>query len=120
MSRHAIAPGSLKDGMHRIIAIRTALLLLASAGVASCAAPAPSSWYKPGAGEAAIAKDTAECRDAAEQEAELRYPRGFASPMLSGPGLAMAQQRDNTERANAVTAAFNGCMRERGYGREAK
>ena len=40
--------------------------------------------------------------------------------MLSGPGLAMAQQRDNTERANAVTAAFNGCMRERGYGREAK
>ena len=106
--------------MHRIAIIRTGLLLLLSAGIASCAAPSQPSWQKPGASETAIAKDTAECHDAAEQEAELRYPRGFTTPTLSGPGLAMAQQRDNTERANAVTAAFNTCMRERGYAREAR
>lgn len=106
--------------MHRIAIVRIALLLLLSAGVASCAAPAAPSWQKPGAGEAVVARDTAECHDTAEQEAELRYPRGFTTPALSGPGLAMAQQRDNTERANAVTAAFNGCMRGRGYVHEAK
>ncbi len=106
--------------MYRTVIKPACLLLIVSAGLASCAAPAPPSWQKPGAGESAATKDTAECHDAAEQEAELRYPRGFSTPTLSGPGLAMAQQRDNTDRANAVTAAFNTCMRERGYVREAK
>ncbi len=106
--------------MHRIALHPILHLLLLSAGIASCAAPAPPSWQKPGAGESVVAKDTAECHDTAEHEAELRYPRGFTTPTLSAPGLAMAQQRDNTDRANAVTAAFNTCMRERGYVREAR
>jgi hypothetical protein len=106
--------------MHRIAIRPACLLLIVSIGIAACEAPTPASWQKPGAGEAVVAKDTAECRDAAEQEAELRYPRGFTTPTLSGPGLAMTQQRDNTDRANAVTAAFNTCMRERGYVRAAR
>lgn len=106
--------------MHRIARHPILYLLLLSAGIASCAAPAPPSWQKPGAGESVVAKDTAECHDTAEHEAELRYPRGFTTPQLSAPGLAMAQQRDNTDRANAATAAFNTCMRERGYAREAR
>ena len=106
--------------MHRIVRHPTWPVLILSAGIASCAAPAPPSWQKPGAGESVVAKDSAECHAAAEQEAELRYPRGFTTPTLSAPGLAMAQQRDNTDRANAVTAAFNTCMRERGYVRETR
>jgi len=106
--------------MHRIANHPTCLLLILSAGLASCATPAPPSWQKPGASESAVARDTAECHATAEQEAELRYPRGFTTPTLSAPGLAMSQQRDNTDRANAATAAFNTCMRERGYVREAK
>lgn len=96
------------------------LLLVLPAAIASCAAPAPPAWQKPGAGESGVAKDTAECHDTAEHEAELRYPRGFTTPTLGAPGLAIAQQRDNTDRANAVTAAFNACMRERGYVRAAR
>ena len=106
--------------MHRIDINPIWFLLILSAGISSCAPPVSPSWQKPGAGESAIAKDTAECHDTAEQEAELRYPRGFTTPMLGGSGLAMSQQRDNTDRANAVTAAFNACMRDRGYVREAK
>jgi len=107
--------------MYRIAFNPVALLLmLLPVGVASCAAPASPAWQKPGASEIVVAKDAAECRDTAEQEAELRYPRGFATPTLGAPGLAMAQQRDNTDRANAVTAALNACMRERGYVREAR
>jgi hypothetical protein len=105
--------------MHRII-VRTFVLPILSMAGASCTAPAPPSWQKPGASETIVAKDTAECRDAAEQEAELRYPRGFATPALGAPGLAMVQQRDNTDRANAVTSAFNACMRGRGYVRDSK
>lgn len=106
--------------MHRIAFPPIWPLLLVSAGIVACAAPAPPSWQKPGASESIVAKDTAECHDTAEHEAELRYPRGFTTPTLSAPGLAMAQQRDNTDRANAVTAAFNTCMRERGYVRESR
>lgn len=106
--------------MHRVALHPIWRLLLVAAGVASCAAPATPSWQKPGASESVVAKDSAECHDTAEQEAELRYPRGFTTPTLSAPGLAMTQQRDNTDRANAVTAAFNTCMRERGYVREAR
>lgn len=106
--------------MHRIARRSIWLLLLLAPAIASCAAPPPPSWQKPGASESIVAKDTAECHDTAEHEAELRYPRGFTTPTLSASGLAMAQQRDNTDRANAVTAAFNTCMRERGYVREAR
>lgn len=102
--------------MLRLAIAPIGLLLMLSA----CAAPAPPSWQKPGAGEAVVAKDTAECRETAEQEAELRYPHGFSTPTLSAAGMAMAQQRDNTDRANAATAAFNACMRDRGYVREPK
>ena len=106
--------------MFRIGIHPVALLLLLPTAVASCAAPASLSWQKPGASESVVAKDEAECHDTAQQEAELRYPRGFATPTLGAPGLAMAQQRDNTDRANAVTTALNACMRERGYVREAR
>ena len=90
-----------------------AMALLLS--LASCTAPQP--LQKPGADNAATEKDTAECRAAAQDEAERLYPHGARIPTLGGAGIMMSQQRDSNDRAVAEARAFRSCMQNKGYSR---
>jgi hypothetical protein len=98
------------------------LAALALLGLAACATPAtgPATWHKPGAGEAVVASDTAQCRTAAQQQAARLYPYGASNPTLGGAGMVAAQQQANLDRASAELAMFNDCMEGRGYTRADK
>lgn len=85
--------------------------------LASCATPEP--MQKPGSDNAATEKDTAECREAAQEEAVRLYPHGASIPTLGGAGMMMSQQRDSNDRAVAEARAFKACMQNKGYARPA-
>jgi hypothetical protein len=103
--------------MLRTKIVRLQLVMVLTSELAACAASEPGPWQKPGADEPTVAKDTSECRTLAEQEALRRYPYGFSSPSFGAAGVVMSQQRDDTNRTNAEVAAFNSCLRDRGYTR---
>jgi hypothetical protein len=84
-------------------------------GLASCVTPEP--LQKAGSDNAAMEKDTAECRAAAQADAVRLHPRGASVPTLGGAGLMMSQQHDDNNRAVAEARAFQACMQTRGYAR---
>jgi len=89
------------------------IFLLLPLLLAACTAPA--SWQKPHGDDAALAKDTSECRTAAREEARRQYPPGSHGASTTGAGVMAAQQRDDTNRAIVEAASFNACMQARGY-----
>jgi hypothetical protein len=94
-----------------------AILLLGA-----CGAPATGSgpWQKPGASEATITSDTAQCRASAQQQTVRLYPYGSSYPTMGGAGMIAAQQQADTDRSSAELQAFNDCMEGRGYTRARK
>jgi|EndMetStandDraft_6_1072998.scaffolds.fasta_scaffold261890_2 hypothetical protein len=93
------------------IAVRSILgtaLLAASQG---CTAAGDGQWRKAGADQQTIARDNAECRDTAQDEALRRYPYRATSLGVVG------QQRDDNARTVAEASLFNSCMQTRGYTR---
>jgi len=87
-------------------------------GFAACSGSAPASaWKKPGATDAAIAADTAQCRASAQQQAARLYPYGSGSSTLGGAGMVAAQQQANTDRTSAELEMLNDCMQNKGYTR---
>jgi hypothetical protein len=95
--------------------IARALLMVAVA--AACTAPGSEQWQKAGADGPTTARDNAECREAAQDEALRRYPYRASSPALGAPVIALGQQRDDNNRAIAEASLFNTCMQGRGYKR---
>ncbi len=91
------------------------LALALLSGLASCASPEP--LQKPGADNAATEKDTAECREAAREQAVQHYPYRAGVPTLGGAGMMTSQQRDENNRAVAEARAFQTCMQNKGYER---
>ncbi len=87
--------------------------LLASLGLAACAAPVI--WQKTGAGNDEQAADMATCRSYAAREADLEYQRGdpFAGDNAGQDtyqkNMAVYQARKSTDRL------FSFCMTGRGY-----
>jgi hypothetical protein len=97
-------------------AIARALLVAAvCAGVCNCSPPGDAPWHKPGADPQTTARDSTECRDAAQDEAVRRYPYGAASPAVGPAGIGLGQQRDEHARSVAEASLFNRCMQTRGY-----
>jgi hypothetical protein len=98
--------------------MRTTIILALLLG-AACTTSAPSrgSWQKPGASEATVATDTAQCRALAQQAAARDYPYGSSNPTLGGAGMIAAQQQANLDRSSAEIERFNDCMQARGYTR---
>ncbi len=64
-----------------------------------------------------VARDSAECRDAAQDEALRRYPYRAASPSLGATGAVLLQQHDENDRAVVQASLFDDCMQARGYQR---
>jgi len=99
--------------MTRMLVVPALLL-----GFAACSGSAPASaWKKPGATDAAIAADTAQCRASAQQQAARLYPYGSGSSTLGGAGMVAAQQQANTDRTSAELEMLNDCMQNKGYTR---
>jgi hypothetical protein len=96
---------------------KIARVLLMVAVVAACTAPGAEQWQKAGADGPTTARDSAECREAAQDEALRRYPYRASSPALGAPGIGLGQQRDDNNRAIAEASLFNTCMQGRGYKR---
>jgi hypothetical protein len=98
---------------------RTTTILALLLANAACAPTAPSRgpWQKPGASEATVATDTAQCRALAQREAVRDYPYGSSNPALGGAGMVTAQQQANLDRSSAEIEKFNDCMQARGYTR---
>ena len=95
-------------------AVLVAILLCTSTG---CTSPSDGRWHKAGADPPTIARDSAECRQAAQEGALRRYPYRASSPTLGPAGVAFGQQRDDNDRAVAEASLFNTCMQDRGYKR---
>ena len=95
--------------------------ILAAALLGGCSPPhnaqSGGQWHKAGADQTTIARDSAECRDAAQDEALHRYPYRASSPTLGATGAVLGQQRDDNARAVAEASMFNSCMQARGYQR---
>ena len=93
-------------------AIIFATLLVACA---NCTPSDSGSWQKAGTSEQTTPRDTAECREAAEEEALRRYPYRAGSPSVGVTGTVLSSQRDDNSRATAEASLFNSCMQSRGY-----
>src|SRR4051812_34659507 len=108
--------------MRTIIAIvgsTTAKPLLLTLLLSSCAptvsGPSPAPWQKAGANEQKTARDDAQCREAAREEALLRYPYRAGSPSLGPAGAIISQQQDDSSRAIAEVSLLKNCMQGKGY-----
>jgi hypothetical protein len=98
--------------------MRTTIILALLLGAAcTTSAPTRGSWQKPGASEAMVATDTAQCRSLAQQAAARDYPYGSSNPALGGAGMIAAQQQASLDRSSAEIERFNDCMQARGYTR---
>ena len=95
---------------------RAMWIVVLLAGTSGCS-PGGGQWHKPGADEQTITRDSSECRAAAQEEAERRYPFRAASPALGAAGIGLSQQRDDHARAVAEASLFNSYMQGRGYAR---
>ena len=95
-------------------AIVLATLLVACT---NCTSSDAGSWQKAGASEQSMSRDTAECREAAQEEALRRYPYRAGSPSLGVTGTLLSSQRDDNSRATTEASLFNNCMQSRGYRR---
>ena len=94
------------------------ILIVSAFLLGACGGSQPgSAWKKPGATDATIAADSAQCRTSAQQQAARLYPYGSSNPTLGGAGMVAAQQQANTDRASAEIEMFNDCMQGRGYTR---
>lgn len=100
------------SGIKRAIVVATLLFVSAS-----CTSSNAGPWQKAGTSEQSRSQDTAECREAAREEALRRYPSRAGSPSLGVTGAILSQQRDDNSRAVAETSLFNNCMQGRGYQR---
>lgn len=94
---------------------RILIAVTLSVGVAACATPGAGTWQKPGATDATIAADTAQCRTLAQQQAARLYPYGSSNPTLGGASMISAQQQADTDRNSAELQGFHDCMQARGY-----
>jgi hypothetical protein len=83
--------------------------------VTACAAP-PMRWEKPG-GDAA--RDEADCRAAARQEAIRQLPYGDGPPVFGYPPMSMLQwtQAIDNDRSYLAEDLTRACMHDRGYAR---
>ena len=90
-------------------ALAVALLV----GVTACAGT-PMRWEKPG-GDAA--RDEAECRATAHQEAALQLPYGDGPPVFGYPQMSMLQwtQAIDNERSYLAEDLTRACMHDKGY-----
>lgn len=86
----------------------------------ACTPAGQGEWQKPGATNATIAADSAQCRTVAQQQAARLYPYGASNPTLGGAGMIAAQQQASTDRNSAELEAFIDCMESRGYTRVQK
>src|SRR5690349_7943636 len=84
---------------------------------AGCASQEGAQWQKAGTDQQTLSRDSAECREAAQEGAVRRYPYRAASAGFGATGAALSQQRDDNSRAVAEASLFNGCMQGRGYRR---
>jgi hypothetical protein len=89
------------------------------AACTSCTSPGSQSWQKAGTSEQTMSRDTAECRESANEDARRRYPYRAGSPSLGAAGAMLSQQRDDNDRAAAEASLFDNCMQSRGYRRAA-
>ena len=94
------------------------LALALAPGLSACAA-SPGEWQKPGESESSIARDSADCRSAAQEEAMRIYPYTVSSSYSGAPTVVMATQQRDSYRAAAEKRYFDECMQSRGYARPA-
>ena len=100
-------------------AVLLALLALAGCGT-------PGAWVKAGADEAAVSRDTRECRAAAK--VALSTDRSVDQDILASRGrdwqqagtLEPQRQQMREQAGGHAEAVFDGCMQARGYRRQAK
>ena len=98
--------------------------LLAAVALAACGTPGP--WVKPGADEAAVTRDTRECR--AQAEIARSTDRSVDQDILASRGrdwqqagtLEPQKQQMREQAGGHAEAVFDGCMKARGYRRQAK
>jgi len=92
---------------------RQALSVALLVGVTACAAT-PMRWERPG-GDAA--RDEAECRAAARQEAVRRLPYGDGPPIFVYRETSMLQwtQAIDNERSYLAEDLAKACMHDKGY-----
>ena len=64
-----------------------------------------------------MSRDTAECREAAHEEALRRYPYRAGSPSLGVTGTVLSSQRNDSSRATTEASLSNNCMQSKGYRR---
>jgi len=97
--------------MHRLGSVLTAALLFA---VGACEAT-PTRWQRAGTTDAA--KDEAECRANARQEAVRQLPYGNGPPIFFYPKVSMLQwtQAIDNERSYIEDNLTKACMRQRGF-----
>ena len=106
--------------LRKLLARTFAALVLLPHLLPACAPAGPGAWQKPGATDATVAADTAQCRTVAQQQTARLYPYGSSNPTLGGAGMIAAQQQARTDRSSAELEAFNDCMESRGYTRTQK
>jgi hypothetical protein len=94
---------------------RSLLVVAISVAACGCSPSGEAQWKKPGADPQTTARDSAECRGAAQDGAVRRYPYGASSPALGPAGVGLGQQRDEHARSVAEASLFNRCMQDRGY-----
>ena len=95
-------------------AIIFAALLVACA---NCTSSDAGLWQKAGTSEQTRSRDTAECREAAQEEVLRRYPYRAGSPSFGATGAVLSSQRDENSRATTEVSLFNNCMQSRDYRR---
>jgi hypothetical protein len=96
----------------------SAIAMVLATFLASCSGGSPPGqvWHKPGASDQTVAKDQAECRQSARDEALRQYPyRG--APSAGPAGAVLAQQGDENSRSIVEASIFNICMQSRAYSR---
>jgi len=92
------------------------LTIAAVLGLAACApATQPAPTPLPDTTASAISKDSYECRASAEAEAARRYPYNSNYGAWGGYGTGMSQTQDWVNRGTTRDAAFNDCMKGKGY-----
>lgn len=98
--------------------LSVAFAVSVAACLVACSEPAP--LQKPGADDATIAKDEADCRAEARERASRVYPYTVGSPSFGAAGVMTSQQRDDSNRASAEVGFHDSCMRGKGYSRAAE
>jgi alkylhydroperoxidase family enzyme len=99
-------------------------VLLAALALAGCGTSA--AWVKMGADDAAVSRDTRDCR--AQAEIALSTDRSVDQDILASRGrnwqqagtLEPRQQQMREQAGGHAEAVFDGCMQAKGYRRQPK